>query len=179
MEESDRKLVKAVSKRGSKLVARSLPTHVVEEFHAKIEGMGEAIKEVDMEERAEKHLARAEMEAIKAENLMEHHKEIHSRPKRDWFQTERDKKIGRKASLKASEREDVDDLEDVEKIPGRSAKKTKGQKRKEKEVVDEDETSRQQASQARSRREGYPRKGKETLGRRRRARRPDDGQARG
>ena len=69
-----------------------------------------------MEERAEKHLARAEMEAIKAENLMEHHKEIHSRPKRDWFQTERDKKIGRKASLKASEREDVDDLEDVEKI---------------------------------------------------------------
>ena len=135
MEESDRKLVKAVSKRGGKLVARSLPTHVVEEFHAKIEGMGEAIKEVDMEERAEKHLARAEMEAIKAENLMEHHKEIHSRPKRDWFQTERDKKIGRKASLKASEREDVDDLEDVEKIPGRGAKKTKGQKRKEKEAV--------------------------------------------
>ena len=135
MEESDRKLIKAVSKRGSKLVARSLPTHVVEDFHAKIEGMGEAIKEVEMEERAEKHLARAEMEAIKAENLMEHQKEIHSRPQKTWFQSEREKKLGQKASLKAAEREDVDELEDIEKIPGRGAKKTKGQKRKEKEIV--------------------------------------------
>ena len=104
MEESDRKLIKAVSKRGSKLVARAVPQHVVEEFHAKVEGMSEQIKEVEYEERAEKHLQRAEMEATKAENLVEHARDIHARPAKTWFQSEREKKAQSKASLKASER---------------------------------------------------------------------------
>ena len=120
MEESDRKLVKAVSKRGSKLVARTLPQKAVDEFQAKIEGMADQIKEVEYEEKAEKHLRRAEMEATKAENLMEHSKEIHARPAKTWFQSERDKKAHSKASLKASEREDVDELEDV--VAGRAGK---------------------------------------------------------
>ena len=120
MEESDRKLVKAVSKRGSKLVARVLPQKAVDEFQAKIEGMADQIKEVEYEEKAEKHLRRAEMEATKAENLMEHSKEIHARPAKTWFQSERDKKAHSKASLKASEREDVDELEDV--VAGRAGR---------------------------------------------------------
>ena len=86
MEESDRKLVKAVAKRGSKLVARALPQKAVDEFQAKIEGMADQIKEVEYEEKAEKHLRRAEMEATKAENLVEHSKEIHARPAKTWFQ---------------------------------------------------------------------------------------------
>lgn len=113
MEESDRKLIKAVSKRGSNMAARSLPPHVVEEYHAKVEAMAAQIKEVEYEERAEKHLRRAEMEATKAENLVTHSRDIHARPARTWFQSERDKKANAKASLKASEREDVDELEDV------------------------------------------------------------------
>ena len=136
MEESDRKLVKAVSKRGSKLVARSLPNHVVEEWHAKIEAMADQIKEVEYEERAEKHLNRAEMEAIKAENLMTHSKEIHARPAKTWFQSERQKKTLNKASLKASEREDVDELEDVEKVKRETGKKSKKTKRAEKEAAE-------------------------------------------
>jgi ATP-dependent RNA helicase DDX27 len=112
MEESDRKLVKAVSKRGSKMVARVVPPHVVDEWHAKIEAMAPQIKEVEYEERAEKHLQKAEMEATKAENLMEHQAQIHARPAKTWFQSERDKKAERKSSLKASEREDVDELAD-------------------------------------------------------------------
>ena len=119
MEESDRKLVKAVSKRGSKLAARALPQKAVDEFQAKIEGMADSIKEVEYEEKAEKHLRRAEMEATKAENLMEHSKEIHARPAKTWFQSEREKKAHSKASLKASEREDVDELEDV--VAGRAS----------------------------------------------------------
>ena len=113
MEESDRRLIKAVSKRGSKLAARTVPPSVVDDFNAKIEAMADQIKEVEFEEKAEKHLRRAEMEATKAENLALHSKEIHSRPAKTWFQSERDKKNHAKASLKASEREDVDELEDV------------------------------------------------------------------
>jgi ATP-dependent RNA helicase DDX27 len=138
MEESDRKLIKAVSKRGSKMAMRSLPPHVVEEYHAKIESMARQIKEVEYEERAEKHLNRAEMEATKAENLVEHSRDIHARPAKTWFQSERDKKAHAKASLKASEREDVDELEDVRQEergpPG--AKKNKKTKRAEREAED-------------------------------------------
>ena len=101
-------------------MARTLPQKAVDEFQAKIEGMADQIKEVEYEEKAEKHLRRAEMEATKAENLMEHSKEIHARPAKTWFQSERDKKAHSKASLKASEREDVDELEDV--VAGRAGK---------------------------------------------------------
>ena len=135
MEESDRKLIKAVSKRGSKLVARAVPQHVVEEFHAKVEGMSEQIKEVEYEERAEKHLQRAEMEATKAENLVEHARDIHARQAKTWFQSEREKKAQSKASLKASEREDVDELEDVALGNG-AGKKGKKTRRAEREAAE-------------------------------------------
>lgn len=133
MEESDRRLIKAVSKRGSKLAARTVPPSVVDDFNAKIEAMADQIKEVEFEEKAEKHLRRAEMEATKAENLALHSKEIHSRPAKTWFQSERDKKNHAKASLKASEREDVDELEDRGGAGGE--KRTKAMKRSAREAV--------------------------------------------
>ena len=145
MEESDRKLVKAVSKRGSTLQARVVPQHVVDAMQAQIENMADAVKDVEYEEKAEKHLRRAEMEATKAENLMEHSKEIHSRPQKTWFQSEREKKITGKASLKHNEKQDVDELEDL--VAGRAgrarealagtgaaAKKSKKTKRDEKDA---------------------------------------------
>jgi ATP-dependent RNA helicase DDX27 len=51
---------------------------------------------------------------------VEHSKEIHARPAKTWFQSEREKKAHSKASLKASEREDVDELEDV--VAGRAGR---------------------------------------------------------
>ena len=44
------------------------------------------------EEREERDLRKAEMEANKAENLIEHETDIYSRPARTWFQTEKQKK---------------------------------------------------------------------------------------
>ena len=43
------------------------------------------------EEREEMELRKAEMEAAKAENMVEHEAEIHARPARTWFQTRREK----------------------------------------------------------------------------------------
>ena len=36
-------------------------------------------------------LRKAEMEAAKAENMVEHEAEIHARPARTWFQTKKEK----------------------------------------------------------------------------------------
>ena len=113
MEESDRKLVKAVSKRGSKLVARALPQKAVDEFQAKIEGMAVSIKEVEYEEKAEKHLRRAEMEATKAENLMEHSKEIHARPREDLVPVGAGEEGALQGVAQGVRGEDADELEDV------------------------------------------------------------------
>ena len=43
------------------------------------------------EEREEMELRKAEMEAAKAENMVEHEAEIHARPARTWFQTKKEK----------------------------------------------------------------------------------------
>jgi ATP-dependent RNA helicase DDX27 len=45
------------------------------------------------EEREEKQLNSATMEIDKAENLINHHDEIHSKPKKTWFLSEREKKL--------------------------------------------------------------------------------------
>lgn len=44
----------------------------------------------------------AEMEANKAANLMQHEKEIFSRPRREWFQTPKEKKAAAKAAADAT-----------------------------------------------------------------------------
>jgi ATP-dependent RNA helicase DDX27 len=43
------------------------------------------------EEREERELRKAEMEAQKAENMVVHEAEISARPARTWFQTKREK----------------------------------------------------------------------------------------
>lgn len=43
------------------------------------------------EEREEMELRKAEMEAAKAENMVEHEAEINARPARTWFQTRKEK----------------------------------------------------------------------------------------
>lgn len=49
------------------------------------------------EEKEEKALAGAEMHVRKGENIMEHEVEIKSRPKRTWFESEREKQIAKKS----------------------------------------------------------------------------------
>jgi ATP-dependent RNA helicase DDX27 len=44
------------------------------------------------QEREERDMRRADMELKKVENLTDHREEIYSRPKREWFMTETQKK---------------------------------------------------------------------------------------
>jgi hypothetical protein len=57
------------------------------------------------DEREEAYLRKAEMEAAKMSNMMEHEEEIYSRPARTWFQSERQKKEAARMAKVASEGE--------------------------------------------------------------------------
>jgi hypothetical protein len=50
------------------------------------------------EEKQEKAFRLAEMEATKAGNIIEHEAEIYSRPKREWFLTNKQKKSSAQAA---------------------------------------------------------------------------------
>lgn len=61
--------------------------------------MKKEIDEILEEEKTEKELERAMMEATRADNLIKHGSEIMSRKKRTWFQTEKEKKATRMKDL--------------------------------------------------------------------------------
>ncbi|KAJ6773529.1 RNA HELICASE [Salix purpurea] len=70
-----------------------------------IENMEKQVADVLQEEREERAIRKAEMEATKAENMIAHRDEIFSRPKRTWFVTEREKMLSAKAAKSSTEKE--------------------------------------------------------------------------
>lgn len=108
MEEGDRRLVKTIAKRGANLKARVVPGAIVADWHKRIENLEEQIVQINYEERTEKQLQKAEMEARKAENMIEHAADIKSRPAKTWFQSEREKRSTQKDALKAMQNAELD-----------------------------------------------------------------------
>ncbi|OOF95446.1 hypothetical protein ASPCADRAFT_515811 [Aspergillus carbonarius ITEM 5010] len=98
--EPDRKVVKAAVKagkaQGAKIASRIVEPAVADSWAAKAEDLADELEEVLSEEKMEKELAQVEMQVTKGENLLKHEAEIKSRPKRTWFETERDKRAARK-----------------------------------------------------------------------------------
>lgn len=99
--EPDRKVVKAAVKsaraQGAKIVSRTLELNEVDDMDKKLRSMEDEIAEVLREEQEEKQLAQADMQLTRGENLVKHEKEIMSRPKRTWFESEKEKRISKKA----------------------------------------------------------------------------------
>ena len=99
--EPDRKVVKAAVKsaraQGAKIVSRALNVSDVDEIHSNLQSMENEIAEVLREEQEEKQLAQADMQLTRGENLVKHEKEIMARPKRTWFETEKEKRDSKKA----------------------------------------------------------------------------------
>ncbi|KAI9019801.1 P-loop containing nucleoside triphosphate hydrolase protein, partial [Hyaloraphidium curvatum] len=105
--EADRKILKQALKNTHEAVKnRIIPPAVVQKYKAKIEGFRPHLKKILEEEKEEKALARAEMEATKAENMIMHADEIASRPARTWFQSEQQKKQAKNTSRPAGTEED-------------------------------------------------------------------------
>ncbi|KAJ1375233.1 P-loop containing nucleoside triphosphate hydrolase [Sesbania bispinosa] len=97
--DNDRSLLKAIAKRaGSKLKSRIVAEQSILKWSQIIDQMEDQIAEIFEEEREERALRKAEMEATKAENMIAHKEEIFSRPKRTWFVTEKEKKLAATAA---------------------------------------------------------------------------------
>jgi ATP-dependent RNA helicase DDX27 len=99
--EPDRKVVKAVVKagkaQGAKIVSRSVDAAEADKWQEQIDGMEEEIEEILREEKEEKQLAQMEMQVKKGENLIKYEDEIKARPKRTWFESEKEKKAAKEA----------------------------------------------------------------------------------
>lgn len=104
--DNDRSLLKAIAKRaGSKLRSRIVAEQSIIKWSQMIENMENQVADVLQQEREERAIRKAEMEATKAENMIAHKDEIFSRPKRTWFVTEREKMLAAKAAKSSVEKE--------------------------------------------------------------------------
>ncbi|CBJ29130.1 DEAD box helicase [Ectocarpus siliculosus] len=86
--ESRRIVMKEVLKtqgEGVEIKSRAVPQSAIDHFRSKIEGMEASVKAILTEEKVEKEERCAMMEADRAVNLVEHQKEIHARPARQWI----------------------------------------------------------------------------------------------
>ncbi|KAL8675590.1 MAG: hypothetical protein Q9168_000102 [Polycauliona sp. 1 TL-2023] len=97
--EPDRKVVKAAVKaaraQGAKVVSRTVDSDVVDEWHKKAEDLADEIDAILHEEKELKQMGEAERDMRKAENVMEYEDEIKTRPRRTWFESEKEKKEAR------------------------------------------------------------------------------------
>ncbi|KAL3689685.1 hypothetical protein R1sor_015994 [Riccia sorocarpa] len=130
--ERDRPLIKAVAKKsGAKLKSRILGQGAVGKWRQKIEELESDIRTIMQEEKEERALRKAEMEANKAENIMEHEDEIYARPKRIWFQTEKEKKTIAKAAAggkDASKNKKIVSVEEAQALKEKEKRKAEREK---------------------------------------------------
>lgn len=95
---ADRNIVKAAikslesSESQQKAVSRNVDWPTVESYHKVVEEKNDVVQEVLDEEKAAKEVLAAEMELLKADNLIKHGKDIRSRPRRTWFESEQEKR---------------------------------------------------------------------------------------
>ena len=104
IEDGDRQLLKEVVKRGKiNLLSRKVAPVAVNNWQGKIESLEKDVIQIHIAEREEKELRKAEQEALKLKNMIDHRDEIYSRPARTWFQSQREKEniklVAKKAAL--------------------------------------------------------------------------------
>merc|ERR1712137_130676 len=98
--ETDRPLLKEIIDKaaGGQVTQRKIPSSTVTSLREEIDGMQGDIERLMEEERDQRSIERAEREMNKLQNLIEHKDEIQSRPKRTWFQSERERKEAQERS---------------------------------------------------------------------------------
>jgi len=87
-------LIKDASSKGKKGIirTRTIPPAVVAHFVDKIKSLEKSVEEILQAEAVAKLDRIAEMEAVRAQNLLEHADEIKARPAREWFASKKQKK---------------------------------------------------------------------------------------
>lgn len=97
--EPDRKVVKQCVKtaraQGANIKSRIIDAKVADDWSRKVDLLAVEIEDVLREEKEEKVLATTEMQMRRTENIMTHEDEILSRPKKTWFESEKDKRAAK------------------------------------------------------------------------------------
>lgn len=101
--ETDRRVVKAAVRsgktQGAKIVSRVVEQKIADDWASKIVAMEPDVEDLIKEEKEEKQMQSVEMQVRKGENMIQHENEILARPKRDWFQTAKDKLTAKQAGI--------------------------------------------------------------------------------
>ncbi|CCX13620.1 Similar to ATP-dependent RNA helicase drs1; acc. no. A7F4L5 [Pyronema omphalodes CBS 100304] len=118
--EAERKILKTA------VVSRVLDNDKVDTLHTKLETLESEVDEVLEEEKNERHIQTLEMQVRRSENLMKHEDEIRARPKRTWFESQREKAEAKKVS-----KAELNGLELPEKRAPMSRKQRKREELKE------------------------------------------------
>lgn len=92
--------VKAGKAQGAQIASRIIPSEAADSWAERLEALEDEITAVLAEEKEEKALTIAERDMKKGENIMRYENEIMSKPKRTWFETEKDKKAAKEAGRK-------------------------------------------------------------------------------
>ncbi|EON62245.1 hypothetical protein W97_01466 [Coniosporium apollinis CBS 100218] len=133
--EPDRKVVKAAVRaarsQGAKIVSRSVAPEDADAWAEKLKGLENEVEEVLKEEKEERVLNQVEREVKRGENLVMHESEIMSRPKRTWFESEKEKKRAKDAGKR--------ELNGPDGVPGlkKEKKKLSNKEKKKMDVRDE------------------------------------------
>ncbi|KAF2461860.1 P-loop containing nucleoside triphosphate hydrolase protein [Lineolata rhizophorae] len=127
--EPDRKVVKAAVKaaraQGAKIASRTVPAEAVDEWAEKLNELEDEVEAVLKEEKEERAMQGAEREMHRGENMIVHEKEIFSRPRRTWFESEKAKKEAKAKGwkeLNAAE-EGAKERKEKKKLSGKEKKK--------------------------------------------------------
>lgn len=93
--ETDRKVVKqavkAAKAQGAKIVSRVVDPAAADRWVANVKALDEEVEVILKDEKEEKLLNQTDMSIRKGENIIAHDDEIHARPRRTWFESEREK----------------------------------------------------------------------------------------
>jgi ATP-dependent RNA helicase DDX27 len=92
---------------GGALRERRVDPAGIAAWRTRLESLSDALEHVTVLEKEEALHRRADMEASKAEHLLEHAEDIAARPARSWFQSEGEKARGAKKATQAAARAPV------------------------------------------------------------------------
>lgn len=106
---------------------RLLPPAILEEHVSLVQKLKIPLDELLEEELAEREMDAAEREIKRAENILSHRDEIHSRPARTWFQNENQRAISKKndsvpENIQNDSYDDLDHDDDIDNLDQSVAK---------------------------------------------------------
>lgn len=123
--EPDRKVVKQAVKtarsQGAKVVSRQVPQEETDKWTKKLRELEDEIEAVLQEEKEERALSITERDLKRGENLIIHEDEIKSRPRRTWFESEKEKQLAKEKG--AAELNGPGEKKAKKKLSGKDRKK--------------------------------------------------------